>query len=56
MSEQVALVGLKRAGEKISRARAVPGVAERSAQVRAQMAETDRVHAEGRAELRNPPS
>ena len=56
MSEQVAFVGPKRAGETMSRARAVPGVAERSAQVRAQMAETDRVHAEGLAEMRKPPS
>jgi hypothetical protein len=46
MSEETTFVGPKRAAEMMARARAVPGVAERSAQVRAQMAEADRVHAE----------
>lgn len=46
MSEQTAFVGPKRAAEKIAWARAVPGVAERSARVRVEMAEADRVDAE----------
>ena len=52
MSEQTTFVGPKRAAEKMARARAIPGVAERSAQVRAEMAEADRVHAESLAEIR----
>jgi DNA-binding transcriptional regulator YiaG len=52
MSEQTTFVGPKRAAEKIARARAIPGVAERSAQVRAKMAEARRVHAESLAALR----
>jgi ribosome-binding protein aMBF1 (putative translation factor) len=52
MSEQTTFVGPDRAAEKMARARAVPGVAERSARVRAEMAETDRVHAESLAEIR----
>ena len=35
MSEQTSFVGPKRAAEKMTRARAIPGVAERSAQARA---------------------
>lgn len=46
MSEETTFVGPKRAAEKMARARAVPGVAERSAHVRRQMAEADGVHAE----------
>lgn len=52
MSEQTAFVGLQRAAEKMARARAVPGVAERSARVRAEMAEADRGYAESLAEIR----
>lgn len=52
MSEQTTFVGPERAAEKMARARAIPGVAERSAQVRAEMAEADRVHAESLAEIR----
>lgn len=48
MSEETTYVGPKRATEKMARARAIPGVAERSAQVRAQMAAADRVQAESR--------
>lgn len=46
MSEQTAFVGPKRAAEKMARAQAVPGVTERSARVRVEMAEVDRVHAQ----------
>jgi hypothetical protein len=46
MSEQTAFVGPKGAAEKRARARAVPGVAERSARKRVEMAEADRVDAE----------
>jgi ribosome-binding protein aMBF1 (putative translation factor) len=52
MSEQTTFVGPKRAAEKMARARAVPGVAERSARARAEMAEADRVYAESLAEIR----
>lgn len=53
MTEKTTFVGTKRAAEKRSRARAVPGVAERVAQVRADMAEADRVHAESLAAIRH---
>ena len=43
MSERTALVGSVPAAEKMARALAVPGVAERSARVREEMAEADRV-------------
>lgn len=52
MSEKTTLVGPKRAAEKMARARAVPGVAERSAQARAEMAEADRVYADSLAAIR----
>ncbi|MGY5884626.1 helix-turn-helix domain-containing protein [Modestobacter lacusdianchii] len=52
MSERATFVGPERAAEKMARARAIPGVKERSAQVRAEMVETDRVHAAGLAEIR----
>jgi DNA-binding transcriptional regulator YiaG len=52
MSEQTSFVGPKRAAEKMARARAVPGVVKRSAEVRVEMAEADRVHAESLAEIR----
>ena len=53
MSEQTTFVTPKRAAEKMARALAIPGVAERSAQVQAEMAQADRVHAESLAEIRN---
>lgn len=37
----------------MARARAIPGVAERSAKVRSEMAETDRVHAASLAAIRH---
>ena len=52
MSEQPTFVGPKRAAEKMARARAIPGVAERSAQARTEMAEADRMHAASLAEIR----
>ena len=52
MSEQTTFVTPKRAAEKMARALAIPGVAERSAQVQAEMAQADRVHAESLAEIR----
>lgn len=52
MSEQTAFVGPERVAEKMARAGAIPGVAERSAQVRGEMDEADRVHAESLAEIR----
>jgi len=53
MSDQATFVGPKRAAEKMARARAIPGVAERSAQVRGEMAEADRVHAASLAAIRH---
>ena len=52
MSKQTTFVGSKRAEEKMARARAIPGVAERSAQVREDMAEVDRIHAASLAGIR----
>jgi DNA-binding transcriptional regulator YiaG len=52
MSEQTTFVTPKRAAEKMARALAIPGVAERPAQVQAEMAQADRVHAESLAEIR----
>lgn len=52
MSEQTTFVGTQRAAEKMGRARAVPGVTERSARVRAEMAEADRAYAKSLAEIR----
>jgi DNA-binding transcriptional regulator YiaG len=53
MSDQATFVGPKRAAEKMARARAIPGAAERAAQVRGEMAEADRVHAASLAAIRH---
>ncbi|HEY2043677.1 MAG TPA: helix-turn-helix transcriptional regulator [Jatrophihabitans sp.] len=52
MSKQITFVGPKKAAEKMARARGIPGVAERSAQVRTAMDEADRVHADSLAAIR----
>ena len=52
MSDEATFVGPTRAAEKMAKARAIPGVAERTAQVRAEMAEADRVYVESLAAIR----
>jgi hypothetical protein len=56
MSEPTTFVGPKRAAEKMARGRAVPGVSERSARARAEMAEADRIYAESRRRFAGPPT
>ena len=52
MSDEATFVGPTRAAETMAKARAIPGVAERSAQVRAEMAQADRVYVESLAAIR----
>jgi ribosome-binding protein aMBF1 (putative translation factor) len=52
MSEQTSFVGPKRAAEKMARTRAIPGMSDRVAAIRADMAEADRVYAENLAAIR----
>jgi DNA-binding transcriptional regulator YiaG len=52
MSEQTTFVGPERAAEKMARARAIPGMSDRIAAIRADMAEADRVYAENLAAIR----
>ena len=53
MSEKTTLVGPARAAQKRARARAIPGVPERAAQVRAEIAETDRAYPDSLAAIRH---
>lgn len=53
MSDKTTFVGPERATQKRARARAVPGVAQRAAQVRAEIAETDGAYADSLAAIRH---
>lgn len=53
MREQTSFVGPKRAAEKRARVRAIPGMTEAVSKIRAEMAETDRMHAENLAAIRH---
>lgn len=52
MTDTTAFVGPDKAAEKIARARAIPGVAEASATIQAEMAAEDARYAAGLAEIR----
>jgi DNA-binding transcriptional regulator YiaG len=52
MNETTTFVGTKAAAAKRDRARAIPGVADRVATLRAEMAEEDRIYADNLAAIR----